>query len=221
MRVSGNIAIGGLALGLVAALTVWTGPEGTASCGSGPDDPRTECRTLSGLDAATPRSTLHGAAGTPGAAIPDLDMAANPYVATHGLERGATAERAGAAMASALARQSGSAIAPTEAEARMTPAERAAFRIAAQGCWTYDPASPVGRSTVTVGFDLDREGRVAGAVELVWHDAPTPDAADEAFEAARRAILGCQTHAVPLPPESHEHSRYAEMTFEAPTRAIR
>lgn len=220
MKTSGNIAIGVLALGLVAALTSWTGPEGTASCGTGPDDPGTECRTLSGLDAA-PRSTLQGAAGAAGAGVPELAMEAALGVAPIGPERGTAAENAAAAMASALARQTGSADASREAQARMTPAERDAFRMAAQGCWTYDPASPAGRSTVTVGFDLDREGRVAGAVELVWHDAPTPDAADEAFEAARRAILGCQTHAVPLPPESHEHSRYAEMTFEAPTRAIR
>lgn len=221
MRTSGNIAIGGLALGLVVALTAWTGPEGTASCGTGPDDPGTECRTLGGLDAATPRSTLQGAAGTTGVGAPELAMEAALGVAPIGLERGTAAENAAAAIASALARQTGSADASREAQARMTPAERDAFRMAAQGCWTYDPASPAGRSTVTVGFDLDREGRVAGAVELVWHDAPTPDAADAAFEAARRAILGCQAHAVPLPPESHEHSRYAEMTFEAPTRAIR
>jgi hypothetical protein len=142
-------------------------------------------------------------------------------VAPIGPERGSAGGRAAAAMASALARQTGSADGSAEAQPPMTPAERAAFRMAAQGCWTYDPASPAGRSTVTVGFGLDREGHVAGAVELVWHDAPTPDAADEAFEAARRAILACQTHAVPLPPESHERSRYAEMTFEAPTRAIR
>ena len=172
MGVSGNIAIGGLTLGLAAALTVWTGPEGTASCGLGPDDPGTECRTLSGLDAATARSTLPGAGGTPGAAIPDLDMVANPPVATNGPEHGTAAETAAAAMASALARQSGTPNAPTEAEERMTPAERDAFRIAAQGCWTYDPASLAGRSTVTVGFDLDPEGRVTGGVKLVWHNAP-------------------------------------------------
>ena len=220
MKTSGNIAIGVLALGLVAALASWTGPEGTASCGTGPEESGTECRTLSGLD-ATPRSTLQGAAGTTGVGAPELAMEAALGVAPIGLERGTAAENAAAAIASALARQTGSADASREAQARMTPAERDAFRMAAQGCWTYDPASPAGRSTVTVGFDLDREGRVAGAVELVWHDAPTPDAADKAFKAARRAILGCQTHAVPLPPESHEHSRYAEMTFEAPTRAIR
>lgn len=221
MRTSGNIAVGGLALVLVAALTAWTGPEGTGSCGADPDDPGTECPTLSGLDIATPRSALQGAVGTAGAAVPELAVAAAPDGALVGSERGSAADNAAAAMASALARQTGRAAGSGEALARMTPAERNAFRLAAQDCWTYDPASPAGRSTVTVGFDLDREGRVAGAVELVWHDAPTPDAADEAFEAARRAILGCQTHAVPLPPESHEHDRYAEMTFEAPTRAIR
>ena len=220
MRTSGNIAVGGLALGLVVALMAWTGPEGTASCGSGPDDPGTECRTLSDLD-ATSRSILPDAVGTAGADVPELAMEEALGVAPIGPERGTAGERAATTMASALARQAGKADASTEAQPRMTPAERDAFRMAAQGCWTYDPASPAGRSTVTVGFDLDREGRVAGAVELVWHDAPTPDAADEAFEAARRAILACQTHAVPLPPESHEQVRYAEMTFEAPTRAIR
>ena len=186
MTTGGNIAIGGLALSLIVALSAWTGLEQAAT--SLPDGPR-HAITLDN-DPARPAP-------------------------------GATAERAVAEFTAALARQMGSADPAAEAQARMTPAERDAFRMAAQGCWTYDPATPAGQSTVTVGFDLDPEGRVAGPVDLIWHDAPTPDAATEAFEAARRAILGCQTHAVPLPPETHEHSRYAEMTFEAPTRAIR
>ena len=103
----------------------------------------------------------------------------------------------------------------------MTRAERHAFGLAGQGCWEFDPASLAGQSTVTVGFDLDADGNVVEPVQLVWHDAPTKEAADQAFGAAKRAILGCQDDAVVLPPEQHSHSRRAEMTFEARTWAIR
>ena len=151
------------------------------------------------------------------------DAAVGSAVGLAAGEHKITAEEAAGAIAAALmgGKPGRGLDAVSGAEARISRAERHAFRLAAQGCWEFDPASPAGQSTVTVGFDLDPDGNVVEPVQLVWHDAPTDGAAAQAFEAAKRAILGCQDDAVVLPPEQHSYSRRAEMTFEARTWAIR
>jgi hypothetical protein len=95
----------------------------------------------------------------------------------------------------------------------MTGAERDAFRLSVQGCWVVDPGSQAGRVTVTVAFELGRDGRVAGDVSLLTHDGATPEAANAAFEAARRAVMRCQGGGFPLPAEKYEQWRLVEMTF--------
>lgn len=133
------------------------------------------------------------------------------------------ADEAASAMAAALANDQGGTRSGRSQDAAqlISRAERDAFRLAIQDCWDFDPRSPAGRSAVTVGFHLDRSGRVSGTVERVWHDAPSPEAAEQAYQAASRAILDCQDEVVLLTPASRDQERRAELTFEARTWAIR
>ena len=97
----------------------------------------------------------------------------------------------------------------------MTGAEKDAFRVAVQQCWVVDPGSQAGRVTVTVEFELGRDGKVAGQVSLIDHNAESDSAANSAYESARRAILRCQTqNGFPLPPEKYEQWRRVQMTFD-------
>lgn len=105
----------------------------------------------------------------------------------------------------------------------MTGAETDAFRIAVSGCWAVDPGSAAARVVVTVGFELDRDGRVIGDVRLV--NAQGDDAggaAEVAFQAARRAILRCQSQSgYQLPDDKYEQWRQVEMTFDPSGMRIR
>ena len=95
----------------------------------------------------------------------------------------------------------------------LTGGEREAFRVAVGQCWVVDPGARSAGVVVTVGFSLDRSGRVEGdvrQVSAVGGDAATQRAA---FDAARRAILRCGARGFPLPAEKYGQWRDIEMTF--------
>ncbi len=124
------------------------------------------------------------------------------------------------ALAAALAAEVASAPAQAAATGNpgppMTGSERDAFRIAVSGCWAVDPGSEAAMVTITVGFDLDRQGRVVGNdVRLVTSSGGSPGAVDVAYQSARRAILRCQSQSgYQLPADKYEQWREVEMTFD-------
>ena len=91
----------------------------------------------------------------------------------------------------------------------LTGAEMAALRRAVSGCWLVESDRPA----VTVAVRMTPEGApIADTIRLIDHDGP-PEAAEPAFQAARRAILRCGDR-LPLPPEKHRHWAEIEMTFD-------
>ena len=125
------------------------------------------------------------------------------------------------ALAAALADSGAGQAAEADPGPPMTGAEQDAFRVAVQQCWVVDPGSQAGRVSVTVAFQLGRDGKVAGDVELLTHNADSSEAANSAYESARRAILRCQGDGFPLPAEKYEQWRLVEMTFDPTQMAIR
>ncbi|PJI92792.1 cell division and transport-associated protein TolA [Yoonia maricola] len=96
----------------------------------------------------------------------------------------------------------------------MTGAERDSFRLAVNGCWNVDPGSVAARVTVEVGFSLDREGKVRGnEVRLISSDGDQ-GATNTAFEAARRAILRCQSGGYQLPADKYDQWQDVVITFD-------
>ena len=95
----------------------------------------------------------------------------------------------------------------------MTGSERDSFRIAVNSCWNVDPGSVAARVTVEVGFSLDREGKVLGDVRLISSDGDQ-SATNTAFEAARRAILRCQSGGYQLPGDKYEQWKDIVITFD-------
>lgn len=96
----------------------------------------------------------------------------------------------------------------------MTGAERDSFRIAVNRCWNVDPGSVAARVTVEVGFNLSSDGTVVGdEVRLLSSDGDQ-SATNTAFEAARRAILRCQSGGYDLPADKYDQWKEVIITFD-------
>lgn len=96
----------------------------------------------------------------------------------------------------------------------MTGSERDGFRVAVNACWNVDPGSVAARVTVEVGFSLDQNGRVTGDVRLLSSDGDS-SATETAFQAARRAILRCQTQdGYDLPADKYGQWKDVIITFD-------
>ena len=96
----------------------------------------------------------------------------------------------------------------------MTGAERDSFRIAVNRCWNVDPGSVAARVTVEVGFSLNRDGTVAGNEVRLLSSNGDQSATTTAFEAARRAILRCQSGGYDLPAEKYDQWQDVVITFD-------
>ena len=67
--------------------------------------------------------------------------------------------------------------------------------------------------TVTVGFSLDKSGKVQGDIRMIGASGGDEAAATSAFQAARRAVLRCQKSGYDLPIEKYDNWRDVEITF--------
>lgn len=105
----------------------------------------------------------------------------------------------------------------------MTGGERDALRLAVQACWVVDVGSEASNITVTVGIEMDPDGKVVpGSVKMVGASEGGAAAVQTAFQAARRAVLRCQGgEGYGLPPEKFEQWREIEMTFNPDTMRLR
>ncbi len=120
------------------------------------------------------------------------------------------------AVAAALAAASRATPAPAAASGPpLSSAERDALRIAVQNCWNVGSLSSEALSTtVVVGVTMQRDGRpVTDSIELLSFTGGSRAAANQAFEAARRAIVRCGAKGFDLPAEKYARWQKVEMTF--------
>ncbi len=88
------------------------------------------------------------------------------------------------------------------------------FRVAVGNCWNVDSGSAAARVTVTVGFSLDRSGKlVQNSLKFVTATQGESGAINAAFEAARRAIIRCGAKGYELPLEKYPQWKDIELTF--------
>lgn len=126
----------------------------------------------------------------------------------------ATEDAVAAAVAAAAASASEPAASSAQAGPPMTGGEKDAFRLAVNACWNVDPGAEWARVTVTVGFSLGQDGRVIGDVRMVSASGGNDAQTSTAFQAARRAILRCQSSGYKLPPEKYDQWQNVEITFD-------
>jgi len=120
-------------------------------------------------------------------------------------------EDVAAALAAAL---EGNAAPALPAGPPLTGGERDSFRVAVNRCWNVDPGSVAARVTVEVAFNLDRDGTVTGNEVRLLSSQGDSGAVDTAFQAARRAILRCQSGGYDLPADKYDQWQEVVITFD-------
>ncbi|WP_366942600.1 energy transducer TonB [uncultured Tateyamaria sp.] len=97
----------------------------------------------------------------------------------------------------------------------LSAGEKDALRVAVSSCWNVGSLSSEALlTTVVVGFDMTREGRPVGpSMRMVSSTGGSASAANQAYEAARRAIIRCTGDGYPLPIEKYGQWREIEITF--------
>ena len=104
---------------------------------------------------------------------------------------------------------------PAQAGPPLTGGERESLRVAVSQCWSVGSLSSAAlATTVVVGVSMTPDGRpVTNSIRLVSWSGGSDSAAQQAFDAARRAIIRCGQQGYPLPADKYEQWRDIEMTF--------
>ena len=99
--------------------------------------------------------------------------------------------------------------------APLTATEKDSLRTQIQKCWnTYTISSAALEITVVIAASLDESGKPdSGSVRLLSHDGKSERAAQQAFQAGKRAIIRCGTNGYDLPVEKYGRWREIEITF--------
>ena len=107
--------------------------------------------------------------------------------------------------------------------APITREEKGAFILAVRQCWNVGSlSSDALRVTVVVGVSLARDGKPdTGSIQLVTSDGGNGGAVDQAFEAARRAIIRCGAKGFDLPAEKYAQWQQVEITFNPENMRIK
>jgi len=104
---------------------------------------------------------------------------------------------------------------PTKNERVLNATEADALRLGIQQCWNIGVLSKEAQQvTATVGFSLTPEARLErGSIRLISASGGSDTAVQQAFDAARRAIIRCEGDGYGLPPEKFDAWRDVTITF--------
>ena len=105
----------------------------------------------------------------------------------------------------------------------MTSGERDALRLAVQQCWNVGSLSSEAlRTTVVVAVSMSEDARPMGdTLRMLSYDGGSAEAARQAYESARRAIIRCGANGFNLPRDKYAQWRDIEMTFNPENMRIR
>lgn len=105
----------------------------------------------------------------------------------------------------------------------LTQGEQDGLRLAVQQCWNVGALSSEAlNTTVIIGFSMTPDAvPETGSLRMVRFSGGSEAAAQQAFDAARRAILRCGATGFGLPSEKYDHWRDIEMTFNPESMRFR
>jgi len=96
----------------------------------------------------------------------------------------------------------------------LTGGEKEALRVAVSSCWNVGSLSTDALgTTVVVAVSMSQNGKPQQPIRLVSSSGGSDAAAQQAFEAARRAIIRCGSRGFDLPVEKYGQWQEIEMTF--------
>lgn len=125
------------------------------------------------------------------------------------------------ALAEALGGQSEATPAP--AGPPLSSGEKEALRVAVSRCWNVGSLSSAAlATTVVVAVSMAQDGTPdTGTIRMLSSSGGDAGSAQQAYEAARRAIIRCGASGFDLPAEKYAHWRDIEMTFNPERMRIR
>ncbi|WP_264212712.1 energy transducer TonB [Leisingera thetidis] len=105
--------------------------------------------------------------------------------------------------------------APEPSGPPLTLGEKDALRVEVSRCWNVGSLSTDAlKTTVVVAVSLNQDGTPdTGSIRLLSSTGGSSSAAQDAFGAARRAVIRCGAKGFQLPPEKYAQWRDIEMTF--------
>ncbi|MCV3272894.1 energy transducer TonB [Roseobacter sinensis] len=121
-----------------------------------------------------------------------------------------------AALAEALSEETTPSSAPSTPQGPpLTAGEKDALRVAVQSCWNVGSLSTDAlNTTVVVSVAMSQDGKpVTSSIRMTSSSGGSEQAARQAFEAARRAIIRCGARGFDLPVEKYSQWQDIEMTF--------
>lgn len=97
----------------------------------------------------------------------------------------------------------------------LTSGEKDAMRLAVSRCWNVGSLSTDALNVVVVvGFSMNRDGTVIGnSIRMLDSSGGPSGAANQAYQAARRAILRCGARGYDLPADKYAQWQDIEITF--------
>lgn len=116
-----------------------------------------------------------------------------------------------------------SAASDTPAGSPLTAGEKDSMRIAVQSCWNVGSLSSDALSTtVTVAFEMTEDSRpIDGTIRMIGSSGGTAGSANQAYDAARRAIIRCGARGFALPVEKYASWRKVELVFNPENMRIK
>ncbi|MDO5758014.1 MAG: energy transducer TonB [Rhodobacterales bacterium] len=116
-----------------------------------------------------------------------------------------------------------SAASDTPAGPPLTAGEKDSMRIAVQSCWNVGSlSSDALATTVTVAFEMTEDARpIDGTIRMISSSGGTAGSANQAYDAARRAIIRCGARGFALPVEKYASWRNVELVFNPENMRIK
>lgn len=105
----------------------------------------------------------------------------------------------------------------------LTSGEKDALVVAVKQCWNVGALSTDAlRTVVTVGVTMGQDGVPdSGSIRMIGYEGGDETAAQQAFEAGRRAIVRCARGGYPLPAEKYDQWREIEIVFNPENMRMR
>ena len=134
-----------------------------------------------------------------------------------------TQDAVNAAVSEALADSDTQQPDPVPSGPPLTSAEKNDLIFAVSNCWNVGSLSTEAlATTVVVGVQMSKDAKpVVSSIKLLSHSGGSDGAAQQAFQAARRAIIRCGASGYDLPEEKYGQWRDIEMTFNPERMRIR
>lgn len=112
---------------------------------------------------------------------------------------------------------------PISAGPPLMAGEKDGLRVAVQNCWnTGSLSTDALKTTVTVAFEMTEDARpVEGSIRMIDSSGGVGGSAQQAYDAARRAIIRCGARGFGLPSEKYASWRNVELVFNPENMRIK